>query len=51
MVYQSVDAFLDIIGPYIDCGINEFILAYPTKREQRLIFELIATEGISKLRA
>jgi alkanesulfonate monooxygenase SsuD/methylene tetrahydromethanopterin reductase-like flavin-dependent oxidoreductase (luciferase family) len=50
MVYQSVDAFLDIVGPYIDCGINEFILAYPSKHEQRFIFEQIASEGIPKLR-
>lgn len=50
MVYQSVDAFTDIVGPYIDGGINEFILAYPTNNEQRSVFEKIASQGIQKLR-
>jgi alkanesulfonate monooxygenase SsuD/methylene tetrahydromethanopterin reductase-like flavin-dependent oxidoreductase (luciferase family) len=50
MVYESVDAFMDIVGPYIECGINEFVLAYPSKDEQLLTFERIASEGISKLR-
>ena len=50
MVYQSVDAFMDIVGPYIECGIDEFVLAYPSKDEQLPIFERIASEGISKLR-
>ena len=50
MVYQSVDAFMDIVGPYIECGIDEFVLAYPTKDEQLPTFEQIATEGIAKLR-
>lgn len=50
MVYQSVDAFTDIVGPYIEGGINEFVLAYPSKDEQLPIFERIASEGIPKLR-
>jgi alkanesulfonate monooxygenase SsuD/methylene tetrahydromethanopterin reductase-like flavin-dependent oxidoreductase (luciferase family) len=50
MVYQSVDAFMDIVAPYIEGGIDEFVLAYPSKDEQLPIFERIASEGISKLR-
>jgi alkanesulfonate monooxygenase SsuD/methylene tetrahydromethanopterin reductase-like flavin-dependent oxidoreductase (luciferase family) len=50
MVYQSVDAFTDIVGPYIDGGIDEFVLAYPSKDEQLPIFERIASEVIPKLR-
>jgi alkanesulfonate monooxygenase SsuD/methylene tetrahydromethanopterin reductase-like flavin-dependent oxidoreductase (luciferase family) len=50
MVYESVNAFTDIVGPYIEGRINEFVLAYPTKDEQIPIFERIAREVIPKLR-
>jgi len=50
MVYESANAFTDIVGPYIEAGINEFVLAYPTKDEQLAIFERIAGEVIPKLR-
>jgi len=50
MVYESVDAFTDIVGQYREAGINEFILAYPWKDEQLPVFERIAAEAIPKLR-
>ena len=50
MVYESVNAFTDIVGQYIEGGITEFVLAYPSKDEQLLIFERIAGEIIPKLR-
>ncbi len=50
MVYESVDAFTDIVGPYVEGGMNEFVLAYPSKAEQLPIFERIAGEAIPKLR-
>jgi alkanesulfonate monooxygenase SsuD/methylene tetrahydromethanopterin reductase-like flavin-dependent oxidoreductase (luciferase family) len=49
MVYESVDAFTDVIEQYREGGINEFILAYPTKDAQLPVFERIAREVISKL--
>lgn len=50
MVYESVNAFTDIVGQYREGGINEFVLAYPSKDEQLPIFERIAGEVIPKLR-
>lgn len=50
MVHESVDAFTDIVGPYIDGGLNEFILAYPLRDEQLPVFERIACEVIPNLR-
>ena len=50
MVYESVQTFSDIVGPYIEGGINEFILAFPWKDEQLPIFERIATDVIPALR-
>jgi alkanesulfonate monooxygenase SsuD/methylene tetrahydromethanopterin reductase-like flavin-dependent oxidoreductase (luciferase family) len=49
MVYASVDAFTDIVGPYVEGGINEFVLSYPSKAEQLSVFERIAGEAIPKL--
>ena len=51
MVYESVDAFMNVVGPYIEAGINEIILSYPTKPEKLSMFERIAMEGIPKLRS
>ncbi|MCZ6873978.1 MAG: LLM class flavin-dependent oxidoreductase, partial [bacterium] len=51
MVYESTNAFTDIVGPYAEEGINEFILAYPRKDEQLPIFERIAREVIPTLRS
>lgn len=50
MVYESVNAFTDVVGQYGEAGINEFVLAYPSKDEQLPIFERIAGEVIPKLR-
>ncbi len=50
MVYESVDAFTDIVGPYIEAGLNEFVLAYPLQDKQLPVFERIALEAIPSLR-
>ena len=50
IVYNSVDAFVEVVGQYREAGINEFILAYPGKDEQLPVFERIAREVIPKLR-
>ena len=49
-MYESTEAFTDIVGPYVEAGINEFILAYPRKDEQLTVFERIAQEVIPTLR-
>lgn len=58
--YESLGAFYDFIGRYIDAGINEFVLGYePTRVDFDLpieiidsmdVLEKIATEAIPKIR-
>lgn len=50
MVYESVNAFNDIVGTYIEAGLNEFVLAYPLQDKQLPVFEQIAREAIPNLR-
>lgn len=49
-VFNSVEAFGEVIRRYRSAGITEFIFYYPFRREQIPIFEQIAKEIIPKLR-
>ena len=51
MVYESTAVFEEIIQPYADAGINEFILTYPSNEEQIPVFERIATHVIPTMKA
>ena len=50
-LYDSVDAFKEVVKRYNEAGINEFILYYPWKETQLPVFECIAREVIPKLRS
>jgi len=50
-IFNSVDAFKDVVRRYYDVGITEFILYYPWKDEQLSVFKRIARDIIPKLRA
>ena len=50
MVYESAGAFEKILRPYVEAGINEFILAYPSKQAHIPIFERVASHVIPALR-
>jgi hypothetical protein len=45
IIYESVNAFTDVVGQYEDIGINEFILAYPRSAEKLPVFERIASDA------
>ena len=47
--WQSVDAFEDVVGRYMDAGMNEFVLDQP-RDEQIGILELAASHAIPGLR-
>ena len=49
-IFNSVEAFQDVVKRLTDVGITEFILYYPFIDEQLPIFEQIAKEVIPKLR-
>ena len=48
---KSEDVFVDTAERLIDLGISELGLYYPTKDEQRPVFERIATEVIPELKS
>ncbi len=49
--YESEDAFTDMVGRVLELGITEIGLYWPTRPEQRPMFERIATDVIPKLKA
>ena len=49
--YESEDAFTDMVGRVMELGITEIGVYWPTRPEQRPMFEKIATEVFPKLRA
>ena len=49
--YESEDAFTDMVGRVMELGITEIGVYWPTRPEQRPMFEKIATEVIPRLRA
>ena len=49
--YESEDAFADMVGRVLELGITEIGLYWPTRPEQRPMFERIATETIPKIKA
>jgi len=49
--YESEDAFADMVGRVMELGITEIGLYWPTRPEQRPMFERIATEVIPRLKA
>jgi len=51
IVFDSVDAFLDVVQRYRDVGITEFIFYYPFSDKQLPTFERIARDIIPKLQA
>ncbi|HEX7265428.1 MAG TPA: hypothetical protein VF383_14725, partial [Candidatus Dormibacteraeota bacterium] len=48
--WQSLDAFEDVVGRYMDAGMNEFILDQP-RDEQIGVMEKAASGAIPRLRA
>ena len=48
--YESEDAFADMVGRVMELGITEIGLYWPTRPEQRPMFERIATEVIPRLK-
>jgi len=50
-IFDSVEAFLDVVKCYRKIGITEFIFYYPLTDKQLPVFERIAREVIPKLRA
>ena len=48
-VYASISACEDILGPYVEGGINEFVFADPASTEQIAVFERIATDVVPAL--
>ena len=49
--YESEDAFADMAGRVLELGVTEIGVYWPTRPEQRPMFERIATEVIPKLKA
>ena len=49
--YESEDAFTDMVGRVMELGITEIGLYWPTRPEQRPMFERIAAEVIPRLKA
>ena len=49
--YESEDAFAEMVGRVLELGITEIGVYWPTRPEQRPMFERIATEVIPKLKA
>jgi alpha-amylase/alpha-mannosidase (GH57 family) len=49
-LYESEDAFRDMVDRYADVGITEFLLFYPFNEKQFPNFEKIAREVIPELR-
>lgn len=47
--WQSLDAFEDVIGSYMDAGMNEFIADQP-RDDQMGVLERVASEAIPRLR-
>lgn len=50
-VFNSADAFNEVVKRYRNVGITEFIFYYPFRDEQIPVFEQIARKAIPKLRA
>ena len=48
--WSSTDAFLDVVGRYRECGVEEFILDHP-RDDQLDLLERVATDVIPRLRA
>jgi hypothetical protein len=48
--FDSTAAFEDEVERYREVGIDEFIFPDPLKKEQRPIFERIATDIVPRLR-
>ena len=48
--YESEDAFRETVRPYIDMGMSEILLCYPTREEHLPTFEKIAKEVIPELK-
>lgn len=48
--YDSEDAFIEMVRPYIEMGITEILLSYPCREEQLPVFERIAKEVIPGLK-
>lgn len=48
--WSSTDAFLDVVGRYRECGIEEFILDHP-RDDQLDMLERVAADVIPRLRA
>ena len=49
--YESEDAFTDMVGRVLELGVTEIGLYWPTRPEQRPMFERIATGVIPKLKS
>ena len=49
-LYESEDAFKDMVDRYVEVGITEFLLFYPFNEKQLPNFEKIAREVIPELR-
>jgi len=49
--YKSEDSFREMVRPLIDMGVAEVFLSYPYRDEQLPMFEKIAREVISELKA
>lgn len=49
-VYESEEAFREMVERYVEVGITEFILVYPYREEQIPVFEKIAREFIPELK-
>ena len=51
-VWSSEEAFRDFVGHYIEAGVDEFILYYPSRMEQGYgFYERIAKDTIPALKA
>jgi hypothetical protein len=55
--FASVDAFTSFVGPYLEMGIDEFIVYYPPRQsedqslaEQLRVFERVAVDVMPSLR-
>lgn len=48
--WSSTDAFVDVVGRYRECGVEEFILDHP-RDDQLDLLERVATDVIPRLRA
>ena len=48
--YESEDSFRETVRPYIELGMSEILLSYPTREEHLPMFEKIACEVIPDLK-